>query len=364
MEITKVEASAHAVPIDVPFGEGPDQWNTTFVTIQTNDGIVGYGETGVFPPTATASYINEHIAPLLIGNNPLETEDIHTLLHSKLNSRTHTGIWSAAVSAVDVALWDIKGKYVDEPLWRVLGGGNGEVDVYVTLGAPVDDEELAMSVETVFDKWSERVKVVVGRNEQSTPTSDAARLNTIFSRVENRGNIAIDANCEYTFDEALDLCNRLRGKHIAWFEEPVVGNNVSLLADLRSRSTIPISAGQFSGNRYVQRDFIEHGAIDICQPNVCYVGGYTEALKVAGTAESFDLPLIHGGGWPFQNAHLFAGLPNGRLLELHTIIWEVGKVLYDFIPEPNDGTLTLSDDPGLGLEPNRKALEQTRIGEE
>ncbi|ELY60038.1 mandelate racemase/muconate lactonizing protein [Natronococcus jeotgali DSM 18795] len=337
----------------------PDEMTIAFITIKTDQGITGYGETGYLHPQATESFVNDHIAPILIGKNPLNNERIWDLLYTKLNPRAQTGVWSTAVSAVDIALWDIKGKQYGEPVWRLLGGANDSVPVYYTIGQAIRDKDRLADIATqLVSEGAERIKIVVGKGEWSSPTVDAERVTAVREAIGDDIGLAIDANYLYSLNDALQLCNHLESSSISWFEEPVYGNDALLLADLRTRTRIPIAAGQNEGHRFRHRELIKGSAIDISLPNVCFTGGYTEAVKVAGMADAFNIDIYHGGGWPFQNMHLQAGLANGQMVEFHDIVWEIGKKIYDSPPEPTGKSITLPDEPGLGLDPDFSVLNR------
>lgn len=364
MEITDVEATTHTVPTTVPGTGEAEEHLITFVTVTTDDGSTGYGETGYLHPRATTSFVNDQIAPLLTGADPIETQRIGQLLHAELNPRAQTGVWSTALSAVDVALWDIRGKHFDQPVWRLLGGASQTVPVYYTLGQPIrDEEQLAAAAAEFLPEDATRLKLVVGSGDWATPVVDATRVRTVQEAVGEDVELAIDANYLYSVNEALELCNRLESTTLTWFEEPVYGNDVDRLSDLRARTRVPIAAGQNEGHRTRHRALVEGGAVDVSLPNVCFVGGFTEAAKVAGMAESFNLRIAHGGGWPFQNMHLHAGVANGWRVEFHDSVWEIGRQIYESPPEPEGNSLTLPEKPGLGLTPDREALEQYRDDE-
>src|SRR5690606_27651780 len=149
--------------------------------------------------------------------------------------------------------------------------------------------------------------------------------------------------------------------HLYYFEEPVYGNDARLLADLRRRTSIPIAAGQNEGSKWRHREFMIHQSVDIVQPNVCYVGGFTEALKVAAMAQAFNLPLSNGGGWPHLNAHLMAGVDNGTRVEFHLLMWRASEYIFTNTVSPAAGEVRLTDRLGLGLEANEDALRETLV---
>ncbi len=109
-----------------------------------------------------------------------------------------------------------------------------------------------------------------------------------------------------------------------------------------------IAAGQNEGHRFRHRELIVNRAVDIAQPNVCSVGGYTEAVKVAALAQAFNLPIANGGGWPHHNMHLQAAMANGWRVEFHFEMWGVGDKSTKNRPAPDHGWVTLPETPGLG----------------
>ncbi len=360
MEITHTEATLHEVPVEVPHLDDPIRSQYVFVEVETDAGITGHGLTGYLYQAGTKAFVNEEIAPLIEGENPVETERIWTLAHEELNPRDQTGPWSTALSAVDIALWDIKGKRFDEPVWRLLGGAQNPVESYVTFGlSEFSEDELVDVAEQFVSQGKTRLKMVVGRPPD--PIRDASRVGSVREAVGDDVELMIDANYQYSFNQALELCNRIEKYDLTWFEEPVYGNDADLLADLRQRTRIPIAAGQNEGHRFRHRALMENGAVDISQPNVCFVGGYTEGKKVASIAQGFNLDIANGGAYPYQNMHLQAAMSNGWRVEFHYVVWKASEELYRDPPTPDGNRVTLPEEPGLGLEPDHDALEAYRI---
>ena len=87
-------------------------------------------------------------------------------------------------------------------------------------------------------------------------------------------------------------------------------------------------------------------------------GGYSQVVKIAGMAQAFNVPIDNGGAWPFHNMHLHAGLANGGLVEYHYVAVELMKKIFDGLPEPQDGYLTLPASPGLGFAPNADRVRE------
>jgi len=97
-------------------------------------------------------------------------------------------------------------------------------------------------------------------------------------------------------------------------------------------------------------------AVDYIQPNVMIGGGFTQVVKIAGMAQAFNVPILNGGAGALQNLHVHAGLANGGQLEWHASWMELCRKIYRNMPDPVNGTLTVPDAPGLGIEPDRDAI--------
>jgi L-rhamnonate dehydratase len=130
------------------------------------------------------------------------------------------------------------------------------------------------------------------------------------------------------------------------------------MADMRRQTRVPLAAGQNEGLAFRFRDLLVHGAVDVLQPNVAISGGYTQCLRIAGLAGAFNVPLANGGAWPFHNMHLHAGLANGGLVEYHYPAVLLCRALFNALPTPEDGWLTLPTEPGIGFAPNRDAVRE------
>lgn len=358
MKITSVQATTHNIPVHVPLLERDMNRPIVFVSIETDEGLTGYGLTGGIQRFGVKEFINRELAPFLKGENPLETEALWHKMYVAHNPRSQTGVWSSAVSAVDIALWDIKGKHYNEPVWRLLGGAKKRAPAYITFGLlEFSREQLAEMARHYVDEGHDKLKMVVAVNNAEDPTEDAERVKVVREAVGDKVQLMVDANYLFSFPAALELAKKIEPYNITWFEEPLYGNDVRLLAELRRKTTVPISAGQNEGFRFRHLELLLHGAVDILQPNVCYVGGYTEGMKVAALAQAFNIPIANGGGWPHHNAHLQAAAANGWRVEFHYLMWKVGEIIYKDTPEPEKGWVTLTEKPGLGLEPKADVLK-------
>ncbi len=359
VKISSVKATIHNIPIKVPLLDQQMIEQIVFVEIATDAGITGYGLTGNLQTSGVREFINEQLAPFLKGKSALDTEARWQEMFLAFNPRYQTGAFSSAVSAIDIALWDIKGKYLKMPVWRLLGGAKQTVPAYITFGLlQFDRDQLVEFVRRFLADGQNKFKMVVAIDNGENVAEDAARVRAVREAIGPNRDLMIDGNYLFSINRALQLAKRVEHYNITWFEEPIFGNDARLLSQLRQRCSVPISAGQNEGSRFRHLELLEHASVDILQPNVCYVGGYTEGMKVAALAQAYNILIADGGGWPHHNMHLQAAASNGWRVEFHYLMWQTGNIIYRNPPQPVKGNVTLTEDPGLGLEPNREALKE------
>ena len=151
-------------------------------------------------------FINREVAPFLKGKNPLETERVWNDLLKQFNARVQTGMWSSAVSTIDIALWDIKGKHYKEPVWRLLGGAQNPVQAYVTFGLKqYKKEQLVEVAKQLVAQGEKRLKMVVAVDPEN-PEVDAERVRAVCKAVGDDVEMMIDANYLFSYNRALELC--------------------------------------------------------------------------------------------------------------------------------------------------------------
>lgn len=368
MRIDDIRASLHGFSITIPLLEGrvegygrEEQKHFVFCIVETDEGHVGYGLTGHFLARAVIEALHHHVLPAVRGMDPHDIEAIHQRVWRRLNPRGMTGTVSMALSCLDIALWDIMGKAAGKSVAALLGNARRTVPAYCTFGFPqYDREQLAEAARLHVANGFRALKSVVAVDKGGW-REDARRVRAIRDAVGPDVDLMIDAN--YLFDpvEAKFLCREVEDYRLTWFEEPLHQNDARALADLRRHTRIPLAAGQMEGHRWRLREFVEHQAVDILQPNVTYCGGFTEARKVAHLAQIYNMPIANGGGWPLFNMHLLAGMMNGWIVEWHLGMVAVGETLFTDAPRPEDGVLTIPDRPGLGLGLDEAAYRDTRV---
>ncbi len=367
MKIKDIQASIHSVDIDIPLAgriEGygrAEQRHFVLAQVETDDGLTGIGLTGHFLARSVVAALTTHMIDCVRDMDARDLEAIHARVLQKLNPRAMTGTIAMALSCLDIALWDIIGKHEGRTVAGLLGGARNEVPCYCTFGFPHYDRDLLVEAAKLqVDNGFTALKMVVAVDEGGW-REDARRIRAVREAVGPDIDLMIDANYLFSTVEAKMLCRAVEDLDLTWFEEPLVRNDARALADLRQATRIPLAAGQMEGHIWRLRDHVEHHAVDILQPNVCYCGGYTVGRKAAHLAQAYNLPIANGGGWPHFNMHLLAGMENGWLVEWHLGMVSVCEPLFKVTPKPTGGIIAIPDRPGLGYELDADAVKDTRV---
>ncbi len=370
MKIRDIRASRHTIETNIPLLEGrvkgygrEEQKEFVVCEVEADDGTTGLAVTGHFLSRAVVEALHHHVLPLVRDMDPRDVEAIHHRVWWKLNPRAMTGVVSSALSCLDIACWDIHGKATNRTVAELLGAARRTVPAYCTFGFPqYDREQLAEAARLHVQSGFRALKLVVAVDKGGW-REDAARIRAVRDAVGDGIDLMIDANCLFSPVEAKLLCRAVEDCRLTWFEEPLHQNDARALADLRAHTRIPLAAGQMEGHRWRLRELVERQAVDVLQPNCCFCGGYTEARKAAHLAQTYNLPIANGGGWPLFNMHTMAGLMNGWFVEWHLGMVQVGETLFVDPPRPEGGQITIPQAPGLGLRPDRDALRETTARE-
>ena len=301
--------------------------------VQTEEGLVGSGVTGRFLAEQVSALLAGGFDAALRGADAREIEAIRGLLVQRFAPRSGTGVFVSALSALDIALWDLRARAFGEPLWRLPGAARPSVPCYATVGLPgYDVATLVEACRSAIAQEYRGAKMLVaagrGINE------DAARVRAVRRALGPGPWLVLDANCGMTVADAKRLALLVADRDIAWFEEPVHGNDIEALAALRRAIPMPIGAGQMMQSLGWFRDALVRGAVDWLQPNAAFCGGISTLLRVLALAEAHGVPVAHAGGLDIANAAALAGDAHGGLLEMHGAQHRMRALLAeDLVPE-------------------------------
>lgn len=348
MQIASIKAAVEHIKPARTADAYAGQESLTFVRCQvtTSDGIIGCGVTGRFLAAEVAHLLNDGFAATAKGLDPLDIEAITAQLAKKFNPRQSTGVFVSAMSALDLALWDIRGKAFNQPVARLIGGARTAVPAYATVGLPAYSEtELVAACKAALAAGFHGAKILVGAGRGIT--EDATRIRAVRDAV-GHAPLMLDANCAYSVAEAKRLATLVADCDIAFFEEPLRGNDITALAELRRAVSIPLASGQMIQSATWFRDVLAAGALDILQPNAAFCGGLTAMLRILALAEAHGVPVTGAGGYEAANLPAMAGHTHGGMLEVHGAHAAL-RTRFATHPEFKDGQLHTAAAAGLGF---------------
>jgi L-alanine-DL-glutamate epimerase-like enolase superfamily enzyme len=343
-------------PVD-PGAKGRSQ---LFVHIHTDEGTVGLG---MAPgQRAIREVIHQNLDGVLVGQDPFMIEKLWQDMYWRVRGFGRKGIAFQAIAAIDIALWDLKGKVLDQPIYRLLGPAHESVPIYGSGGwTNYSQDELVAEQVGYVERGIPRVKMKVGKDFGQAEREDIARLEAVRKAVGDDVEIFVDANNGYYAKQAIKMSQIFEAYDVAWFEEPVLADDIPGLAQVARATTIPVATGEHEYTKYGFRDLLTAGAADIVQPDIYRVSGITEWMKVAAMADAFNLPVApHAVS--LVSIHCAMATPNIKVVEVLGAEEHSNRVWWTETPPYDGGTWKpFAERPGLGLELNPDALKNNVI---
>ncbi|WP_312364861.1 mandelate racemase/muconate lactonizing enzyme family protein [Ensifer sp.] len=375
MKIAAVRTHLLEHRLAVPFESASmrfDRRAHVLVEIVCDDGTTGWGEC-LGPARPNAAVVAAY-TPWLIGADPLETEKIWARLYNALRDQGQRGLTLTALSGIDIALWDIKGKHFDVPVSTLLGGRFREtIRAYATGSFKRDSvdriEDNAADVARYRSEGFHASKIKIGFGVDE----DLAVVRAVRNAVGPDMRLMVDANHGYDVLEALAFGRKAAELDIDWFEEPVVPEQLGAYREVRAGQPIPVAGGETWHGRWGMREPVETRAVDILQPDLAGVGGFTEARRVADMAALHGVRVVpHVWGTAVHIAaalqFMAAMVPNPVRVNPIEPILEFDRTDNPFrqavVKTPIDhdqGVVKIPSGPGLGIEIDRDALAEFRM---
>ena len=345
----------------------PPRW--LFVRLETDTGIVGWGEATCEGRSETVRTAVDQLSELLLGEDPLRIED-HWQVLTKGSFYRGGPILASAVAGLDQALWDIAGKHFDAPVHQLLGGPvRDRIRVYGWVGGDEPDE-VADQIAAQLEVGLTAVKM--NASGKMSPHGSVSELDGVVRRVaaarEVLGpdrDVAVDFHGRFTLATARRVASLLDELHPFFLEEPVVPENSHLIGRLTESTTIPVATGE---RLYSRQEFLPvlQAGIAVAQPDLSHAGGITEVRKIAALAETFDVQLApHCPLGPLALAACLQvgfSTPNYLIQEqsIGSHYNQGAEVLDDVLDKTPlrfvDGSIERLTGPGLGLEIDEAAV--------
>ena len=342
------------------------------VEVVTDEGLTGVGTVGAANGHALYT-IENHLKYVVLGQNPFDVEVFWERMFRESINYGRKGMAIEAISAIDIALWDIMGKAVGQPVYNLLGGRTRErIRAYASrLYATEDLDALAAEAQAFLDQGFTAMKQRFGYGPRDGARGMRRNLELVKTVREVIGpdvELAADAYMGWNARYAIGMIHMLEdaGMQLAWVEEPVMPDDIDGYAQIAAECDTLISGGEHEFTRYGFRELIGRRAVDIVQIDVNRAGGITEARKIWAMAAAHDLPVLPHAG-QMHNYHLIMAHMNSPIAEFFPppVGFADGNELFwtAFVgePLPQNGYITLTDRPGLGLELNWETINAARI---
>jgi galactonate dehydratase len=351
------------------------KYNWTLLKIYTDEGYTGVGEATNWPGSPIIEAAARHAGERIIGLDPLRTDFIWTKLYRDLNWIGPYGASLCAISGIDMALLDLKGKVFGVPCYELLGGKfREEILLYANYWFAEDEltpESYAKQAAAVreqgftglkFDPFA-HVDYLYGEDLSANlalSPREQQRALTVAKAVREaigpEAEMMIETHAFLNFKTAVQMAERLADLSITWYEEPAGPENWKTLKALRERlhPDVSICVGERHYTRFGIREILENHIADIIMPDITRCGGPSEMKRMATMAETYGVLVApHNPNGPLSTlaaAHVCASVPNFFRQEFMFTDVPWRDTVIDHPLEIREGSLILSDRPGLGVD--------------
>lgn len=388
MKITAVEAHILLVP-NYDIAACSSAQDDLVIEVHTDDGITGVGETDTNPWIAWECIrargthcMGLGLLEMLIGSDPMNPQALWEKLYSGSKMTGRRGALVCALGAIDMALWDLKGKALGVPVYELLGAAEPRpVTPYASLlpeGRTLAEYRESLAAKAVaarklgFRAAKLEVCIQGPYSHNGLQESDDAIVAIVAECRHAVGpDLVLMVDVAYGCADAkaaLRILERLAPYDLFFLETPIDIDDLEGHAFLNEHSPIPIAAGEWQNTHFEFLDLADRGKIDVLQPDIGRVGGFTEAVRVAKIAKDRGRLIVphcwKSGIGIAASAHLAAAVDHCPYIEFLPIELAESALRRELLVDDLavvDGIITLPRKPGLGIELNRDALARYRV---
>ena len=332
----------------------------SIVRVRADDGAEGYGQVAPFNADITATVLHRQIAPMVLGADPRQIDQIA----DRCVEANYKFPWSyvcRALAGVDTALWDLRGRLEGKSVCQLLGGKPRPITVYGSSMRrdikPGDEAERLARLrdERGFRAFKIRIGKVCGHDEDQWPGRTESLVPAVRKAVGGGVSLLVDANSCYTPAKAIEVGRMLEDNAVCHFEEPCPYWELEWTAEAAAALDVPVAGGEQDNDLAQWRRMIAMHAVDIVQPDVCYVGGLSRALRVAAMAAEANVPCVpHSANVSLVTVftlHMLGAIPNaGDHMEFSIEPGDWAREIYQPPLEVRDGQVAIPAGPGWGVE--------------
>lgn len=363
MKITEIEIFSINLPLVQPFVisyASFDSMPSIIVKMTTDTGLVGYGE-GVADEHVTGEsqmstlhIIKSTLAPILLGENPLQMERIHDLMNKAIY-----GV-PTAKATIDIACYDLIGKALDVPVYTLLGGKYHDsfpITHVLSIGKP---DDMAAEAVNCVEQGYRSFKMKVGTDS----TEDVKRIQAVHNSVNEDIAIRVDVNQGWQSSaQTLQALHMLDGITLDWLEQPVTADDIDGMVEVKSKSPTPMMIDEGLRGVREMREIIAKRAADKVNIKLMKCGGIYPAMKLAHMAEMAGIDcqigsMVEssiGSAAGFHVAFSKKVITSVELTGPLKFSKDVGNLHYD-VP-----FIRLNDKPGLGIEVDEQMLNTLTV---
>ena len=347
--------------------------DVALIRVRTDDGAEGWGQVAPYHADITAHILHRQIAPHALGREATDIEhlvdDIPELEHKFPGSHLYR-----ALAGLDTALWDLRGKLAGTSVAGLLGEDVGDVRAYASsmrrdITPEAEAERLVgLRERHGFDAFKVRVGKECGHDEDEWPGRTEAVVETVRRALGDDSALLVDANGCYSPSKAIEVGRMLEHHGVTHFEEPCPYWELEWTREVTRALEIDVTGGEQDWDPRVWRTMVETRTVDVVQPDVCYAGGFTRALRVASLGEEAGLRCTpHSANHSLVlifALHLLGAIAlPGPFVEFSIepdadYPWQVG--MYEPRPEVVDGAVRVPEGPGWGVEISSEWLARSQ----
>jgi L-alanine-DL-glutamate epimerase-like enolase superfamily enzyme len=348
-------------PVRTSFGVMKDR-PALFVKMEDEDGISGWGEIWCNFPNVGAEHrarlFNDAFRALVIHQSFSSPQALYQHLTSKTAvlaiQSGELGPIAQIISGIDLAAWDLCARRANQPLWRYLGGSNPKIKVYASGINPEAPEKV---ISHLLTQGYNAFKLKVGFNLEN----DLENLRDIRSVIPSH-TLMIDANQAWDLQSAINNIHAMELFNLHWIEEPLrADSSLDQWRALSESCHVTIAAGENMNSQKQFQDAIDSGVFGVLQPDIAKWGGISECRQVIQnilTSKANYCPHYLGAGIGLlASAHLLAASRSSGYLEIDSNDNPLRTLTCGPINDVVDGHISLSERPGIGIEPNMDQLE-------
>lgn len=361
MKITRIAA----YQVDLPLKEGRYAWSegksvdvfdSTVVRVETDSGLVGYGEVCPLGPVYLPAYAGgvraglAELGPHLIGSDPTQLSALNRLMDQAMKGHPYVK------SAVDVACWDILGQAAGMPICNLLGGRYGDDIVLYRAISQRPAAEMAANVAEYRSEGYRRFQLKVGGD----PDEDIARIRAVREVLEPSDKLVADANTGWLMHEAMRVANAVRDVDV-YIEQPCV--SYEQCRSIRRNTTLPFVLDEVIDSVDAILKGAADGAMDVVNIKISKFGGLTKARQARDLCVSLGIAMTIEDSWggdivTAAIAHLAHSTPSEFLFTSTDFNSYVTQSIAEGAPQRVNGRMAASTEPGLGVKPRGDVLGQ------